>query len=61
MSSTAYRALVDDLVAKDSQFAEVVAGMKKLDPRRRQEFVEYVQEILEEQRAAQRTAKAATG
>jgi len=51
MSSTAYRALVDDLIANDSQLAEVVAGMKELDPRRRQELVEYVQEILEEQRA----------
>jgi succinate dehydrogenase flavin-adding protein (antitoxin of CptAB toxin-antitoxin module) len=50
MSVTAYRTLKDHLAAKDNQIAEVCAGMKELDPGRRQEMVDYVQELLEEQR-----------
>jgi hypothetical protein len=57
MSVTAYRALMDNLTAKDKQIAEVVAGMDELDPRRRQELVAYTQELLEEYRAEQRAAK----
>ena len=53
-SSTAYRALVTDLTAKGILIAEVVAGLKELDPRRRQEVIDYVQQLLEEQRLAQR-------
>ena len=53
-SSTAYRALVTDLTAKGILIAEVVAGLKELDPRRRQEVIDYVQQLLEEQRVAQR-------
>ena len=53
MSSTAYRALVTDLTAKGILIAEVVAGLKELDPGRRQEVIDYVQQLLEEQRLAQ--------
>ena len=37
--------------------AEVVAGMKELDPRRRQEFADSAQQLIEEYRAEQRAAK----
>ena len=56
MSVTAYRTLVDHLAVKDNQIAEVAAGMKELDPGRRQEMVDYAQELLEEYRA-ERAAK----
>jgi hypothetical protein len=57
MSSTAYRALVDDLTAKDDLSAEVVAALKVLDPGGKQEVLDYIQQLLEEQRAEQRAVK----
>ena len=54
MSSTAYRALVDDLIAENDLMDEVVAAFKELDSRRGQKLIDCAQKLLGEQRAERR-------